>query len=56
MWESKFIFAYHMGIAPSEVDRWPIWVRKWMVERFVDQKQKENDAIKREQRKAQAKG
>jgi hypothetical protein len=33
----------------------PIFERKWYIERFIDQKKKENEAIEREKRKAKSK-
>jgi hypothetical protein len=32
----------------------PIFERKWQIERFIEQKRKENEAIDREKRKAKA--
>lgn len=32
----------------------PINLRKWMIERFVDQKEKENEAMESSRRKAQS--
>ena len=32
----------------------PINERKWMIQRFIDQKQKENDAMEAERRKAKS--
>lgn len=46
---------YHMHIPPTEVDRMPVFERRWYIDRFVEQKQKENEAIERERRKASAK-
>ncbi len=33
----------------------PINLRKWMIERFIDQKEKENEAMEAQRRKAASK-
>lgn len=56
LWESlmeeKFFFIYHLHREVDEVMRMPINERKWYIERFVVQKQKEHDAMESAKRKA----
>ena len=49
--EEVFFFIYHLHMDRDTALRLPINERKWMIERFIQQKQKENDA-KRHVKKA----
>jgi hypothetical protein len=49
--EEQFFFRYHMNMSREEFRSYPINERKWMIERFVEQKSKEHDAIEKEKRK-----
>jgi len=52
--EEIFFFQYHMHMPRRESMGMPINERKWMIQRFIDQKQKENDAMEAERRKAKS--
>lgn len=43
--EERFFFMYHMHISDRECLSTPVHERKWFIQRFVEQKQKESDAI-----------
>jgi len=45
---------YHMHIPPWYSMMIPIFERKWLIDKFIEQKKKENEAIEREKRKAKA--
>ena len=49
--EEQFFFRYHMNMSRSEFRNYPINERKWMIARFVDQKEKEHEAIEKAKRK-----
>lgn len=49
--EEKFFFTYHMRSNPDIAMSMPIYERKWMIERFIKQKEKENQAMEAAQRK-----
>lgn len=52
--EEIFFFQYHMHLPMSGSMSLPINLRKWMIERFIDQKEKENQAMEAARRKASA--
>jgi hypothetical protein len=43
---------YHLQIPEQYVRKMEIFTRKWHIDRFVDQKQRENEAIEKERKKA----
>lgn len=45
---------YHLHMPPREVRRMPILERKYYIEKFVDQKKRENESIEKERRKAKS--
>ena len=53
--EEVFFYQYHLHLSMSGSMSLPINLRKWMIERFVQQKESENDAMEASRRKAQAK-
>lgn len=53
--EEIFFFQYHMRMQRSEALQIPINERKWMIERFLQQKEKENEAMEAARRKAKGK-
>ena len=53
--EEKFFFQYHMHLDWDNCMRMPINERKWMIERFIKQKDKENQAIEAAKSKAKSK-
>jgi hypothetical protein len=50
--EEKFFFLYHMRLPPDVSMSMYINERKWMIERFIQQKEKENEAMEAAKRKA----
>lgn len=50
--EEIFFFQYQMHMDPEMCMRMPIVLRRWMIERFVEQRESENKAIESQQRKA----
>ena len=52
--EEVFFFIYHLHMDRDTALRLPINERKWMIERFIQQKQKENEAMEAERRKAKS--
>jgi hypothetical protein len=52
--EEIFFFQYHLHLSMSGSMSLPINLRKWMIERFVEQKEKENEAMESSRRKAQS--
>jgi hypothetical protein len=53
--EEIFFFQYHLRLNHSETMTMPINLRKWMIERFITQKEKENEAMEASRRKAKSK-
>ena len=53
--EEKFFFIYHLHREMEEIMSLPINERKWLIERFVKQKEKENEAVEAAKRKAKKK-
>jgi hypothetical protein len=45
--EEKFFLIYHMNIQPSEADKVLPDYRKWLIARFVAQKNMEREAMER---------
>jgi hypothetical protein len=45
--EEIFFFLYHMNIPEENSMSIPVYRRKWMISRFVEQKRKENEEIER---------
>ena len=43
--EEKFFFWYHYRSDPDKSMSLPVIDRKWFIERFVEQREKENQAI-----------
>jgi hypothetical protein len=50
--EEVFFFQYHMRMSRSECMGIPIYERKWLIDRFIDQKNKENQAMEEQRRKS----
>lgn len=53
--EEIFFFQYHLHLDMLGSMRLPINMRKWMIERFVEQKEKENEAMEATRRKSASK-
>lgn len=45
---------YHLKLPPAQSMKFDIHTRRWMIERFMKQKQKENEAIEAAKRKAKS--
>lgn len=45
--EERFFLMYHMSIQPSEAERLKPEYRRWLIGRFVAQKNMEQEAIER---------
>ena len=52
--EEIFFFQYHLHLDMFTVMKYEIPERKWMIDRFIQQKNKENDQMEAERRKAKA--
>jgi len=46
---------YHMHVTRNHALALPVEERKWFIDRFIKQKQKENEAVEAERRKAKRK-
>ncbi len=53
--EELFFFMYHMKQSRNEFMCLPINERKWLIERFIQQKEKENEAMESARKKARVK-
>jgi hypothetical protein len=55
MWESlmreQFFFRYHMGMSRVEFRSYPIDERRWMIDRFLEQKEREDEEMKKAMKK-----
>ena len=45
--EELFFFQYHMRMSKQDAMTIPIHERKWLIQRFIEQKKRESDAIDR---------
>lgn len=52
--EDKFFFVYHLKMDPETAMRMPIGDRRWYIERFIKQKEQENEAMESARRKAKS--
>ena len=53
--EEIFFFQYHMHLNMSGSMSLPLNLRRWLIDRFIEQKEKENEAMESARRKAQSK-
>jgi hypothetical protein len=51
MMEEQFFFRYHLRASRKEFRTYPINERKWMIARFIQQKEKENEAMEKAKKK-----
>lgn len=49
--EEQFFFLYHLKTGRNEFREYPIHERKWVLARFLSQKEKEHDAMEAAKRK-----
>lgn len=52
--EEMFFFMYHLRQTRASFLSLPINERKWIIERFIKQKDKENEAMESARRKAKS--
>jgi hypothetical protein len=45
--EELFFFQYHMHMSKHDCMDLPVHERKWLIQRFIEQKKKENEAIEK---------
>lgn len=50
--EEKFFYLYHMNLKPEDSMALPIMERQWLMQRFVEQKNRENEQQQAAQQKA----
>ena len=50
--EEQFNFMYHLQMPPSVSMGMPVYERKWMINRFMEQKEKEHQAMEAARKKA----
>lgn len=43
--EEQFFLMYHLHMQPSEIDALPVYRRKWIISRFIHQKQSEKELM-----------
>jgi hypothetical protein len=53
--EELFFFMYHMKQSRENFMTLPINERKWLIDRFIQQKEKENEAMESARKKAKIK-
>ena len=46
-----FFFMYHLHMPPDKSMSLPVYERKWLINKFVEQKEKENEAIENSNKK-----
>ena len=51
--EEKFFFQYHLHYDMDKAMRLPIIERRFYIERFIAQKEREQEHLEKEQKKAQ---
>ena len=49
--EEQFFFLYHLRRSREEFMKYPILERKWLIERFITQKEKEHEAMEKARKK-----
>lgn len=45
--EELFFFQYHMRMSKKDSMTLPVHERKWIIQRFIEQKKKEADALEK---------
>jgi hypothetical protein len=49
--EEQFFFKYHLRASREEFRSYPINERKWMIARFLQQKEREQDYLEKQKKK-----
>lgn len=44
--------VYHLGVSINEAMNISVYQRKWFIDKFIDQKEKEHEALERERKKS----
>jgi len=52
--EEQFFFMYHLRQGLHSSMSMPINTRRWLIDRFIQQKEQENEAMEAQRRKAQS--
>lgn len=52
--EEIFFFQYHMRLDMERTMRLPLLMRRWLIDRFIEQKESENSAMEASRRKQQS--
>jgi len=51
LFEEEFIHIYHLGQDWQTIQKMPIYERKWLIDRFVEQKKAEEERMQSATRK-----
>jgi hypothetical protein len=51
LFEEEFFYWYYYHCPPWETRRLPVFERKWFLDRFVQQKEKENEEMEKARKK-----
>lgn len=49
--EELFFFQYHLHLDYDKTLKMPLLLRRWMIERFIEQRESENTAVESARRK-----
>ena len=50
--EELFFFQYHMKMSKRDCMHLPVHERKWLIQRFIEQKRKESEAVEKARKKS----
>lgn len=53
--EDQFNFLYHLHLPPTQSMCLPVYERKWLLNRFVEQKEKEHQAMESAKKRGKSK-
>lgn len=53
--EELFFFQYHLRMSKRDCWALPVHERKWLIQRFIEQKRKENESIEKARKNARKK-
>lgn len=51
VYESIFLLIYHLKMSWSEAYKLPLPIKKWLIDRFVEEKERESEEIKNANKK-----
>lgn len=49
--EELFFFQYHLKMSKQDCMTLPVHERKWLIQRFIEQKKRESDALEKAKRR-----